>query len=59
MMENELRIGGNVEGELLCPGQGAQPCLDPCPQSQEWAGTWVGGILRRASGYESHLSVTS
>lgn len=20
MMENELRIGGNVEGELLCPG---------------------------------------
>lgn len=25
MMENELRIGGNIEGELLCPGQGAQP----------------------------------
>lgn len=43
MMENELRIRGNMEGELLCPGQGAQPCLDPCPQSQEWAGAWVEG----------------
>lgn len=47
-MEKELRIGGNVEGELLCPGQGlspAQTLVHKARNGQEPG--W--GVPRRAS----------